>query len=109
MWRDGRRGHLAGHGPGTFASLRSSIDRIHELYEDVDLRTGHRRGAGLNGRRLGVVGGADFSATLFVRPGPRIRDHWGTGLRPAGARRVHGLRSRLGVGEAIRKTQIVHS
>jgi len=62
-----------GTDPATFASLRSSIDRINELYQDV--QPGDRYaltyvpGIGtelaLNGRRLGVVEGADFSAALF--------------------------------------------
>jgi hypothetical protein len=59
--------------PATFARLRPRIDRINMLYEDVE--PGDRYaltyvpGVGtelaLNGRRLGVVEGADFSAALF--------------------------------------------
>lgn len=60
--------------PATFERLRHSIDRISKLYEDVE--PGDRYaltyvpGIGtelaLNGRRLGVVEGADFSAALFA-------------------------------------------
>jgi hypothetical protein len=60
-------------GPATFESLRGRIDRINGLYEDVE--PGDRYaltyipGVGtelaLNGQRLGVVEGADFSAALF--------------------------------------------
>jgi hypothetical protein len=59
--------------PATFQRLRDRIDRINELYEDVE--PGDRYaltyvpGLGtelkLNGRRLGVIEGADFSAALF--------------------------------------------
>jgi hypothetical protein len=60
--------------PATFERLRRGIDRINQLYEDVE--PGDRYaltyipGIGtelaLNGRRLGVVEGADFSAALFA-------------------------------------------
>jgi hypothetical protein len=60
--------------PATFERLRSRIDRINALYEDIE--PGDRYaltyvpGVGtelaLNGRRLGVIEGADFSAALFA-------------------------------------------
>jgi hypothetical protein len=60
--------------PQTFEGLRSRIDRINALYEDVE--PGDRYaltyipGVGtelaLNGRRLGLIEGADFSAALFA-------------------------------------------
>jgi hypothetical protein len=59
--------------PATFERLRGRIDRINELYEDVE--PGDRYaltyvpGLGteleLNGRRLDLIEGADFSAALF--------------------------------------------
>jgi hypothetical protein len=61
-------------GPATFERLRRSIDRINKLYEDVEpgdrYALTYLPGVGtelaLNGRRLGVVEGADFSAALFA-------------------------------------------
>jgi hypothetical protein len=60
--------------PATFERLRRRIDRINTLYEDVE--PGDRYaltyvpGVGtelaLNGRRLGMLEGADFSAALFA-------------------------------------------
>jgi hypothetical protein len=60
--------------PATFERLRRGIDRINDLYEDVE--PGDRYaltyvpGVGtelaLNGNRLGVIEGADFSAALFA-------------------------------------------
>jgi hypothetical protein len=60
--------------PATFERLRRRIDQINKLYEDVE--PGDRYaltyvpGVGtelaLNGRRLGVLEGADFSAALFA-------------------------------------------
>ena len=60
--------------PATFERLRRSIDRINQLYEDVEAGDRYALtyvpGIGtelaLNGRRLGVVEGADFSAALFA-------------------------------------------
>ena len=60
--------------PATFERLRRSIDRINQLYEDVEAGDryaltylpGIGTELGLNGRRLGVVEGADFSAALFA-------------------------------------------
>ncbi len=60
--------------PATFERLRRSIDRINQLYEDVEAGDRYALtyvpGVGtelaLNGRRLGVVEGADFSAALFA-------------------------------------------
>lgn len=57
----------------TFESLRRRIDRINGLYEDVEpgdrYAITYLPGVGtelaLNGRRLGIVEGADFSAALF--------------------------------------------
>ena len=60
--------------PATFERLRHRIDQINMLYEDIE--PGDRYaltyvpGVGtelaLNGRRLGVLEGADFSAALFA-------------------------------------------
>ncbi len=63
-----------GTGPAAFERLRRSIDRINQLYEDVEAGDRYALtyvpGIGtelaLNGRRLGVVEGADFSAALFA-------------------------------------------
>ena len=60
--------------PATFESLRSRIDRISGLYEDIEpgdrYAITYAPGVGtelaINGRRLGVVEGADFSAALFA-------------------------------------------
>ena len=67
-------GITRGTDPETFASIRGSIDRINQLYEDVE--PGDRYaltyvpGIGtelaLNGRQLGLVEGEDFSAALFA-------------------------------------------
>jgi hypothetical protein len=67
-------GIARGTDPETFDRLRSRIDRINQLYEDVE--PGDRYaltyvpGVGtelaLNDRRLGVLEGADFSAALFA-------------------------------------------
>lgn len=59
--------------PATFERLRHRIDRINMLYEDVEpgdrYAVTYVPGVGtelaLNGRRLGVFEGADFSAALF--------------------------------------------
>jgi hypothetical protein len=63
-----------GTDPATFERLRNRIDQINTLYEDVE--PGDRYaltyipGVGtelaLNGRPLGVVEGAGFSAALFA-------------------------------------------
>jgi hypothetical protein len=58
----------------TFERLRGRIDRINRLYEDVEpgdrYALTYLPGVGtelaINGRRLGVIEGADFSAALFA-------------------------------------------
>jgi hypothetical protein len=57
----------------TFESLRDRIDRLNALYEDIEpgdrYALTYLPGVGTelahNGRRLGVIEGADFSAALF--------------------------------------------
>jgi hypothetical protein len=58
----------------TFESLRPRIDRLNALYEDVapgdryalTYLPGTGTELAMNGRRLGVIEGADFSAALFA-------------------------------------------
>jgi hypothetical protein len=60
--------------PAAFERLHRRIDRINKLYEDVEpgdrYALTYMPGVGtelaLNGRRLGVIVGADFSAALFA-------------------------------------------
>jgi hypothetical protein len=57
-----------------FESLRSRIDRLNDLYEDIapgdryalTYRPGIGTELAMNGRRLGVIEGADFAAALFA-------------------------------------------
>jgi hypothetical protein len=59
--------------PDTFEKLRPHIDRMNRLYQDVEpgdrYAVTYLPGVGtalaLNGRRLGVIEGADFSAAFF--------------------------------------------
>jgi hypothetical protein len=60
--------------PAAFERLRRRIDQINQLYEDVEpgdryaltYLPGFGTALALNGRRLAVVEGADFSAALFA-------------------------------------------
>jgi hypothetical protein len=66
-------GTARGVDPATFEQLRNRIERINALYADVEpgdrYALSYAPGVGtelaLNGRRLGVIEGNDFSAALF--------------------------------------------
>jgi hypothetical protein len=60
--------------PETFARLRDRIDRLNKMYENIEpgdrYALTYLPGAGTelahNGRRLGMIEGADFSSALFA-------------------------------------------